>query len=193
MRRDVVCAVLGFLVGAAALAQGQDEAELKGRLQALQDAVARALHDRTVDWTGRDAGGFELGIVPVGDLILPFHEHLPPARRMTQDGKDEFPLFGNLAEEWPQPFGTIEELLELVRSQVSPESWEQYRIDFAQVEEPVRRLETEHGQLEMPVLQLTRVNASMWAPLGRTVVLGGCTVGKRTCVILATVRMLDGE
>jgi len=68
-----------------------------------------------------------------------------------------------------------------------------FRLDQSQVDEPVRRLETEHGPMDMPVMQLTRLRGSVWAPLGKAVVLGGCTAGEHTCIFVATARLLEGE
>ena len=67
-----------------------------------------------------------LRIHPVADLTLGLTDFIPP--QITQIGVDEdseTPLFGGQAEEAPQPYGTIEELMELVRSSVSPATWEE--------------------------------------------------------------------
>ncbi|MHC4162910.1 MAG: hypothetical protein ACYTDU_03565 [Planctomycetota bacterium] len=67
-----------------------------------------------------------LRIHPVADLTLGLTDFIPP--QITQIGVDEdseTPLFGGQAEEAPQPYGTIEELMELVRSSVSPGTWEE--------------------------------------------------------------------
>jgi len=66
-----------------------------------------------------------LRIHPVADLTLGLTDFIPP--QITQVGVDEdseTPLFGGQAEEAPQPYGTIEELLELVRTSVAQESWD---------------------------------------------------------------------
>ncbi|MEM8883002.1 MAG: hypothetical protein AAGD14_02945 [Planctomycetota bacterium] len=70
-----------------------------------------------------------LQIHPVADLTLPLTDFIPPL--ITQVGvseDDEAPLFGGQAEEAPQPYGTIEELAELVQTSVAPETWEEARI-----------------------------------------------------------------
>ncbi len=70
-----------------------------------------------------------LQIHPVADLTLPLTDFIPP--QITQVGvneDDEAPLFGGQAEEAPQPYGTIEELAELVRTSVRPEAWEEATI-----------------------------------------------------------------
>ena len=67
----------------------------------------------------------ELQIHPVADLTLGLTDFIPP--QITQVGVDEdseTPLFGGQAEEAPQPYGTIEELMELVRGSVAVDSWE---------------------------------------------------------------------
>jgi len=133
MRRDVVFVVLGFLVGAAALAGGQDEDALRAKLRELQDATARALRYSP---TGRvretDERGYQLAIVPVADLVTPLTEYVPPARRMFERGDTEERLFGSMMEESPYPVGTAEELVELVRTQVWPETWERAAMIVAQ-------------------------------------------------------------
>lgn len=62
------------------------------------------------------------------------------------------------------------------------------RLEMSRVAEPLPVHPTEHGPIELPTKRLTRVEASFWAPLGRTVVAGGCTVGEEPCVILVTAR-----
>jgi len=66
-----------------------------------------------------------LQIHSVADLTLPLTDFIPPkitAIGVSED--DEAPLFGGQAEEAPQPYGTIEELAELVQTSVKPEQWE---------------------------------------------------------------------
>jgi len=62
------------------------------------------------------------------------------------------------------------------------------RMELARVPEPLPVFRTTHGDLELPTKRLTRVRTTFWAPLGRTVVAGGCTVGEEPCVILVTVK-----
>lgn len=62
------------------------------------------------------------------------------------------------------------------------------RLEYSSVQEPLPTHPTPHGNVELPRKQLTRVMTSFWAPLGRTVVAGGCTVGEQPCAILVTVR-----
>ncbi|MHC4342443.1 MAG: hypothetical protein ACYSX0_19790 [Planctomycetota bacterium] len=64
------------------------------------------------------------------------------------------------------------------------------RIEQTDLHDPIRRVDTEHGPLELPAMQLTRLNTSLWAPFGKTVVAGGCTIGDRPCVFLLTARLL---
>ena len=67
-----------------------------------------------------------LHIHPVADLTMGLVDFIPP--QITQVGVDEdseTPLFGGQGEEAVQPYGTIEELMELVQGAVSPETWEE--------------------------------------------------------------------
>jgi len=67
-----------------------------------------------------------LYIHPVADLTMGLVDFIPPQITMVGVDEDsETPLFGGQTEEAPQPYGTIEELMELVRSAVSPETWEE--------------------------------------------------------------------
>ena len=63
------------------------------------------------------------------------------------------------------------------------------RLERNKITEPLRRLDTEHGLLDMPEMRLTRVNTSLWVPLGKTVVAGGSTTGDQPCVFLLTPRL----
>jgi hypothetical protein len=56
------------------------------------------------------------------------------------------------------------------------------------VGEPVTGVETAHGPLDLPEMSLTRLQTSLWAPLGKTVVAGGGTAGGEPCVFLVTAR-----
>jgi general secretion pathway protein D len=67
-----------------------------------------------------------LRIHPVADLTLGLTDFIPPQITLVGVDEDsEAPLFGGQAEEAPQPYGTIEELMELVRTSVSPLTWEE--------------------------------------------------------------------
>ena len=65
------------------------------------------------------------------------------------------------------------------------------RIDFdlarTALAEPIRRVDTEHGPLELPDLEMTRVQGAMWVPLGKTSIVGGSTSGAKPCLFLVTV------
>ncbi len=66
-----------------------------------------------------------LRVHPVADLTLGLVDFIPP--QITQLGvsdDSDTPLFGGQGEEAPQPYGTIEELMELVRVSVGQGSWE---------------------------------------------------------------------
>jgi hypothetical protein len=62
------------------------------------------------------------------------------------------------------------------------------RIQLSRVTEPLPVHPTAHGTIDLPNADVTRVLSSFWAPLERTVVAGGCTVGEKPCVVLVTVR-----
>ena len=62
------------------------------------------------------------------------------------------------------------------------------RVERTEVETPIRRVDTEHGPLQLPALDVSRVGTTLWAPYGRPVVAGGCTIGNRACVFLVTAR-----
>jgi hypothetical protein len=64
------------------------------------------------------------------------------------------------------------------------------RLEWTDVEAPARQAETGSGAIHLPVLGLTRLDTSLWAPLDRTVVIGGGAVGGQGCLFLATVRAL---
>jgi general secretion pathway protein D len=67
-----------------------------------------------------------LRIHPVADLTLGLTDFIPPQITLVGVDEDsEAPLFGGQAEEAPQPYGTIEELMELVRTSVTPAAWEE--------------------------------------------------------------------
>lgn len=63
------------------------------------------------------------------------------------------------------------------------------RLERTKLDEPMRTVETEHGKIDTPAMELTRVTADLWAPLGKTIVVGGCTAGARPCVFLLTPRL----
>jgi hypothetical protein len=132
MRREVVPALVGFLVGAAALAGGQGDEALRERLQELQEAVAKAMVEGgagAAELPPGDGRGQELAIFPVGDLAVPVPDHLPPRPRTAPS--DEGWVFAAVAEEGLLPFGTVEELMELVRASVEPWAWETASISIS--------------------------------------------------------------
>ncbi|MHC4957037.1 MAG: hypothetical protein ACYTGN_01580 [Planctomycetota bacterium] len=127
MRRVGFTLLLGALLTAAPLATGEGEEEqLKERLRALEKALHKAIHEaEAADGVpAANVSGYQLGVFPVADLATPRYDHIAPqGHRLSEDS--EMPLFGGLASEGAIPFGTVEELLELVRSVVWPESWEE--------------------------------------------------------------------
>lgn len=115
MRKELFVAALGFLIGAAALAGGQeDEGDLQERLEQLQEQVQRARLEIPVaeDVEIRDLGR-DLGFYPVFDLTA----GTPHFHAIGDDGETpEYDMF--------YPAGTIEEVVELVRTSVAPRAWE---------------------------------------------------------------------
>jgi hypothetical protein len=64
------------------------------------------------------------------------------------------------------------------------------RLELTRVHAPQRKHATRHGEIDLPDLDLTRLETSFWAPLDRTVVAGGCTTGPRPCLFLVEARRL---
>lgn len=64
------------------------------------------------------------------------------------------------------------------------------RLELTRVHEPHRKHATRHGEIDLPDLDLTRLETSFWAPLDRTVVAGGCSAGPNPCLFLVTARRL---
>jgi hypothetical protein len=126
MRKNLLAAALGFLVGAAALAGGQeDDWELTKRLAELQEAIARLQQEeRPAADRLPPAGpeGYELQLFPAFDLSGGRRDFFPPDHSPV--GRAER-YFGGRSEEAPCPCGTVEELMELVRCCVWPASYEQ--------------------------------------------------------------------
>ena len=125
MRRDLFAILLGLALAAAPLAVGgEDETELRDRLRSLQEAVHKALYALpTADGLpAANEKGMQIGVLPISDLVAGRVDYIPPTHEFF-DEDDESPLFGGIAEEAPQPYGTIEEVIELIRSAVWPESW----------------------------------------------------------------------
>jgi len=67
------------------------------------------------------------------------------------------------------------------------------QLNRTQVREPMRRVDTEHGPLELPELALTRVRSTMWVPLGQFVILGGATAGDKPCLFVGRVTRVGGK
>ncbi|MEM8884573.1 MAG: hypothetical protein AAGD14_10920 [Planctomycetota bacterium] len=55
------------------------------------------------------------------------------------------------------------------------------------IPKPIRRVDTEHGPLELPTMELTKVQSSAWYPLGKTCIVGGGLAGDTPCVFLVKV------
>ena len=128
-KRDLIAVALGFLAGAAGLADSEeDHAEVRERLRRLRAAAARLEAGGGADFGGipvDERPGMELALLPVMDITAGVPDFVPPYDRVGPDEDEEHPLFGCLVEECPQPFGTVEELMELVRCSVWPGSYEE--------------------------------------------------------------------
>jgi hypothetical protein len=125
MRKELWAAMLGFLVGAAPIAGGDDEQDLREELRRLQREAARAgqQHWEAKGLPPGDDRGNQLAIFPVEDLSAPWFDQIPMSGEFLSEDSEE-PLFGGQAEEGVQPFGTVEEIAEFVRTVVDPVAWE---------------------------------------------------------------------
>jgi len=111
-------AALAFLLGAALFASGGPEDDLRDQLGELREQAARLEAQARSRDAARDVPpvndrGMVFELFPAEDLTLPVLQAVPPTPRGWRH--NAAPLFGGQAEEAPQPFGTIEELSELVR------------------------------------------------------------------------------
>ncbi len=125
MRKELWVAVLGFLVGAAPIAGGDDEQDLREELRRLQRQAARAgqQHWEAKGLPPGDDRGNQFAIFPVEDLSAPWYDQIPMSGEFLNEDS-EAPLFGGQSEEGLLPFGTIEEIAEFVRTAVDPVAWE---------------------------------------------------------------------
>ena len=123
MKHRAVLAV-GFLLGAAVLVGGQgNDEDLELRLWELREQAAR-LQGANAHRGGAvppvTDRGFRFAMFHITDLLYGVRDFIPPSRA---DGPDDAPMFGGQVEIAPQPFGTVEEVGELVRVRVQPEAW----------------------------------------------------------------------
>ncbi|MHC4449005.1 MAG: hypothetical protein ACYS0E_02525, partial [Planctomycetota bacterium] len=79
MRKELWAAVLGFLVGAAPIAGGDDEQDLREELRRLQREAARAgqQHWEAKGLPPGDDRGNQLAVFPVEDLTGPWYDQIP--------------------------------------------------------------------------------------------------------------------
>ena len=123
MRKELLVAALGFLVGAAALAGGEeDDWDLTKRLQDLQEAIARLRQEErpAADrLPPRGPEGLELELFPVFDLTGERPDFFAPDFTPASEA-----YFGGRGEEGTRGVGTLEELAEMIRSHVWPASYE---------------------------------------------------------------------
>ena len=125
MRKELWAGVLGFLVGAAPIAGGDDDQDLREELRRLQREAARAgqQHWEAKGLPPGDDRGNQLAIFPVEDLTAVWFDQIPMSGEFLSEESEE-PIFGGQAEEGLQPFGTIEEIAEFIRTVVDPVTWE---------------------------------------------------------------------
>ncbi|MCK6461282.1 MAG: hypothetical protein L6Q95_15470 [Planctomycetes bacterium] len=114
-------AAAGFLLGAAALAGGQGDEDLREKLIELESLSARlrALEAGSGEAPAVDERGLELDRIHITDLHAGVPDYVGPRPRVGETS-----VFGGRAEEAPQTYGTVEEILEIVRTSVRPEAWE---------------------------------------------------------------------
>ena len=126
MRIDVIFALVGFVIGAASLAGGDDKSDLREELERLQREAARAMQS---GWDAKgappaDGRGNELAIFPVEDLTAPIVDWYPPSDGLAFSPSEATLSSGPGVDSF-QTFGTIEEVAELVRVTVEPLAWEE--------------------------------------------------------------------
>lgn len=121
--RAALWAAAGFLLGFAALAGGEGEEDLREKLIELErlSAQLRALESERAEVPVANDQGMEFDIIHVRDLTVGVTEFTRPYRieRNEEPGISSGP-----DEEAPQPYGTIEEVIELIRTRVRPDAWE---------------------------------------------------------------------
>lgn len=118
--RTAVWAAAGFLVGAAALAGGEGDEDLREKLIELEalSARLRSLDRERGELPAPTEQGLEFECVPITDLCAGVPHWIRPQRGSG------VPVFGGRAQEMPHHYGTIEEIIEMVRTTVRPEAWE---------------------------------------------------------------------
>ena len=67
------------------------------------------------------------------------------------------------------------------------------RLQWQQLANSPRSVDTEHGPLTLPTLDVVRMQTSFWAPVGHAVLAGSCTRGLTPCHIVVRVRLRDGR
>jgi len=114
----------GFLLGAAALAGGQGDEDLRNKLIEIESLCGqlRALDAEPAGFPAANEQGLEVDCVHVADVTLGVTEFVRP-RHIDWDAEQA--LYSGPVEEAPQPYGTIEEIIELVRTHVRPQAWEE--------------------------------------------------------------------
>lgn len=114
----------GFVLGAAVLAGGQGAQGLDEKLAELEQLSARlrSLDQEQPQVPPVTEQGFVFDLVPLTDLVLGVPDWIAPQH--VRAGTDA-PVFGMKAEEAPQLYGTLEEIVELVRTKVQPAAWEE--------------------------------------------------------------------
>jgi hypothetical protein len=120
--RAALWGAAGFLLGAAALAGGEGDDDLREKLLEIErlSATLRALDGERAGLPAPNERGVEFDIVSVTDLVAAVTEFCRPQRFQRNV---ELPLYSGPDEETWQHYGTIEEIKELIRTRVEPEAW----------------------------------------------------------------------
>lgn len=121
--KSAAWAAAGFLLGFAALAGGQGDEDLREKLIELEalSAQLRSLDREHEASPAPTEQGLEYECIPIPDLCAGVPDWIGP-RRFRES--EESVLYSGPSQECPQIYGTIEEIMEMVRTTVRPEAWE---------------------------------------------------------------------
>ncbi len=124
---EVFPAALAFILGAAFLAGGESDEELRDRLAVLRAQAERVEAQVRARELREDAppatdNGMTFGLIAVDALTRPAYDAIPPAR--PRAGDNESTRFDRRASEPRRPFGVAEELIELIRATTRTETWD---------------------------------------------------------------------
>jgi hypothetical protein len=122
--KAVIWAAAGFLLGFAALAGGQGDEDLREKLIELEalSAKLRSLDRERGEVPAPTEQGLAWECIPIPDLCAAVPDWIGPRRFVESD--EEAPLYSGPSQDTTQHYGTIEEIIEIVRTTVHPEAWE---------------------------------------------------------------------